>query len=82
MKPGYVCISNRGSLFHKITSILEENYLKKSKYLGQLLRPGYEVFAQMPPPRFIKTHFPLSLLPGILDSGCKVHLAKKRKVVK
>lgn len=38
-----------------------------------LAEPGYEVVEKMPSPRFIKSHFPFSLLPGILDVGCKVN---------
>jgi hypothetical protein len=41
----------------------------------QLSRPEYEVLNAMKSPRFIKTHFPLSLLPpNLLDVGCKVSL--------
>ncbi|XP_058805332.1 sulfotransferase 1C4-like [Phymastichus coffea] len=32
----------------------------------------YEIARSMPTPRFIKTHFPLSLMPNILNSNCKV----------
>lgn len=35
-------------------------------------KPGYEVYANMPSPRIIKTHFALSVHKGLLDSGCKV----------
>lgn len=37
-----------------------------------IAEPGYEVVAGISSPRFIKSHFPFSLLPGILDTGCKV----------
>ncbi|KAL0101038.1 hypothetical protein PUN28_018711 [Cardiocondyla obscurior] len=36
----------------------------------------------MPSPRFIKSHFPFSMLPGILDVGCKVvYIARNPKDV-
>ncbi|XP_053986845.1 sulfotransferase 1E1-like [Hylaeus volcanicus] len=44
--------------------------------------PGYEMLEKLPSPRFIKTHFPFSLLPGILDTGCKiVYVARNPKDV-
>ncbi|XP_014474012.1 PREDICTED: sulfotransferase family cytosolic 1B member 1-like [Dinoponera quadriceps] len=48
----------------------------------KIAKPGYEVLASIPSPRFIKTHFPLSLLPEILDIGCKViYVARNPKDV-
>ncbi|XP_014227316.1 estrogen sulfotransferase [Trichogramma pretiosum] len=44
--------------------------------------PGYEVLDKMPGPRFIKSHFPFSLLPNILESGAKmVYVARNPKDV-
>lgn len=42
----------------------------------QLSEPGYEAVERLPSPRFIKSHFPFSLLPSILDVGCKVPYMK------
>jgi hypothetical protein len=48
---------------------------EKLDLVEQISRPGYEVLNEMKSPRFIKTHFPLSLLPpNLLDVGCKVSL--------
>lgn len=48
----------------------------------QLAEPGYKVLESLPSPRFIKSHFPFSLLPGILDVGCKiVYVARNPKDV-
>ncbi|XP_012275135.1 sulfotransferase 1C4 isoform X2 [Orussus abietinus] len=44
----------------------------KQKFCRDMAKPGYEEVARLPSPRFIKSHFPFSLLPGILDSGCKI----------
>jgi hypothetical protein len=50
---------------------------EKLDLVQQISRPGYEVVKEMKSPRFIKTHFPLSLLPpNLLDVGCKVSLLK------
>ncbi|XP_076232704.1 sulfotransferase 1E1 [Calliopsis andreniformis] len=47
-----------------------------------IAEPGYEVLAKMQSPRFIKSHFPFSLLPGILETGCKiVYVARNPKDV-
>ena len=53
----------------------------KQQLCKEIARPGYKVFETLPSPRFIKSHFPLSLLPNILDSGCKVHFIKKKTKV-
>jgi hypothetical protein len=46
---------------------------EKLELVEQISRPGYEVLNEMKSPRFIKTHFPFSLLPpNLLDVGCKV----------
>lgn len=48
---------------------------EKLDLVQQISRPGYEVLNEMKSPRFIKTHFPFSLLPpNLLDVGCKVSL--------
>jgi hypothetical protein len=48
---------------------------EKMDLVEQISRPGYEVVNEMKSPRFIKTHFPFSLLPpNLLDVGCKVSL--------
>lgn len=44
----------------------------------EIAKPGYEFVTAMTSPRFIKTHFPFSMLPsGLLDIGCKVRNSKK-----
>jgi len=48
---------------------------EKLDLVQQISQPGYEVLNAMKSPRFIKTHFPISLLPpNLLDVGCKVSL--------
>ncbi|KAM0730293.1 Sulfotransferase 1C4 [Formica fusca] len=49
----------------------------------EIAKPGYEIVAAMTSPRFIKTHFPFSMLPsGLLDVGCKVvYVARNPKDV-
>ncbi|XP_011494897.1 PREDICTED: sulfotransferase family cytosolic 1B member 1 [Ceratosolen solmsi marchali] len=49
-----------------------KNDPKKQEFCKELAKPGYEVLANYPSPRFIKSHFPLSLLPNILKSKCKI----------
>lgn len=44
----------------------------KEELCRNIAKPGYEIVAAIPSPRFIKSHFPFSMLPGILDTGCKV----------
>lgn len=54
----------------------------KQQLCKEIARPGYQVLEALPSPRFIKTHFPLSLLPNVLDSGCKiVYVARNPKDV-
>lgn len=45
---------------------------EKQQLCREIAKPGYDIVASIPSPRFIKTHFPFSLLSGILDVGCKV----------
>jgi hypothetical protein len=53
---------------------------EKLDLVEEISRPGYEVLNEMKSPRFIKTHFPLSLLPpNLLDVGCKVSLRLSEK---
>lgn len=52
----------------------------KEQLCREIAKPGYEVVALMPSPRFIKSHFPFSLLPGILDVGCKVITSVRKKI--
>lgn len=61
---------------------LNEGNLEKQDLCRKISIPGYEVLNKLPSPRFIKSHFPLSLLPGILDVGCKiVYVARNPKDV-
>ncbi|KAG7208936.1 hypothetical protein KM043_015114 [Ampulex compressa] len=61
---------------------LNEGDEEKQQLCRNLGIPGYEVIAKMPSPRFIKSHFPFSLLPGLLDTGCKViYVARNPKDV-
>ncbi|XP_049855499.1 sulfotransferase 1C4 isoform X1 [Schistocerca gregaria] len=55
----------------------------KQALIEKLSKPGYEVLSEMPSPRFIKTHFPFSLLPqNLLEEGCKViYVARNPKDV-
>ncbi|XP_015434268.1 PREDICTED: LOW QUALITY PROTEIN: sulfotransferase 4A1-like [Dufourea novaeangliae] len=54
----------------------------KTDMCSSFAKPGYEVLTNIPSPRFIKSHFPFSLLPEILDSGCKVvYVARNPKDV-
>jgi len=49
--------------------------LEKLDVVQQISLPGYDVLNAMKSPRFIKTHFPISLLPpNLLDVGSKVSL--------
>ncbi|XP_020290948.1 sulfotransferase 1C4-like [Pseudomyrmex gracilis] len=54
----------------------------KQQLCREIAKPGYEVIAANPSPRFIKSHFPFSLLPDIIDVGCKVvYVARNPKDV-
>ncbi|KYN35407.1 Sulfotransferase 1C4 [Trachymyrmex septentrionalis] len=56
----------------------------KQQLCREIALPGYKVIAEMPShtPRFIKSHFPFSMLPGLLDVGCKiVYIARNPKDV-
>lgn len=58
---------------------LNKNDLKKQEFCEEIAKPGYQVLANMPSPRFIKSHLPFSLLPNLLNSGCKVSFLFKKK---
>ena len=56
-----------------LENILEEN--KNNSEVKSFVSNAdstYEIARSMPSPRLIKTHFPLSLVPNILKSDCKV----------
>lgn len=56
-------------------SILQENQDdSKIKSFVSDADLTYETARSMPSPRFIKTHFALSLVPNILKSDCKVSI--------
>lgn len=75
------------SLFNhsEVTSEFLENNKDdpiKQQLCLDIAKPGYEIVAAIPSPRFIKTHFPFSMLPGLLDVGCKiVYVARNPKDV-
>ncbi|XP_033230992.1 sulfotransferase 4A1-like [Belonocnema kinseyi] len=59
-----------------------EGNLEKRAVCESLPRPAYEVLEGLSSPRFIKTHFSLSLGPRILDSGSKIiYIARNPKDV-
>ncbi|XP_043577837.1 sulfotransferase 4A1-like [Bombus pyrosoma] len=61
---------------------MNEGDKNKVEFCKKIAEPGYEVLAKLPSKRFIKSHFPFSLLPNILDSGCKiVYVARNPKDV-
>lgn len=51
---------------------MNKDDLTKQQLCKSIAKPGYEILEEMSSPRFIKTHFPFSLLPNILECGCKV----------
>ncbi|KAF7413589.1 hypothetical protein HZH68_002078 [Vespula germanica] len=61
---------------------LNKDDLTKQQLCKSIAKPGYKVLEEMSSPRFIKTHFPFSLLPNILECGCKiVYVARNPKDV-
>ncbi|XP_001603070.1 sulfotransferase 1E1 [Nasonia vitripennis] len=61
---------------------MNKDDLKKQELCEEIAKPGYEVLASLPSPRFIKSHFPFSLLPNLLNSGCKIiYVARNPKDV-
>lgn len=54
---------------------LNKNSTGALEFIEKISRPGYEVLSEIPRAqrRFIKTHFPFSLLPpSVLENKCKV----------
>lgn len=62
---------NHPEVTREFLEINEGNFLNQ-QLCRKIARPGYEIVAAIPSPRFVKSHFPFSLLPTILDVGCKV----------
>lgn len=61
---------------------LNDGDVFKQNLCRNIAVPGYQVLNNLPSPRYIKSHFPLSLLPGILDVGCKIiYVARNPKDV-
>lgn len=61
---------------------MNENNEDNKNLIRKIAEPGYKVLENIKSPRFIKSHFPLSLLPGILNVGCKiVYVARNPKDV-
>ncbi|XP_015597274.1 sulfotransferase 4A1 [Cephus cinctus] len=61
---------------------INEGDPEKVKLCLEVAKPGFEVLEALPSPRFIKSHFPFSLLPGILDADCKIiYVARNPKDV-
>lgn len=55
---------------------------RKEELCREIAKPGYEIIAAIQSNRFIKTHFPFSMVPGLLDIGCKiVYVARNPKDV-
>ncbi|XP_012216892.1 sulfotransferase 1A1-like [Linepithema humile] len=74
-------ISNHPEVTREIMEMNKDDEAKQ-QLCHEISKPGYDVVAQMPSPRFIKTHFPFSMLPGLLDVGCKVvYVARNPKDV-
>lgn len=65
--------------------LIAENagYPERQKFIDIISQPGYEFLPQLQTQRFIKTHFPFSLLPpSIFNAGSKViYVARNPKDV-
>ncbi|XP_031780670.1 sulfotransferase 1C4 [Nasonia vitripennis] len=71
-----------------INDVTSQNILKENRANSEIqslvsnVEFTYETARSMPSPRFIKTHFPLSLVPNILKSDCKtIYVARNPKDV-
>ncbi|KAL1140692.1 hypothetical protein AAG570_000622 [Ranatra chinensis] len=72
------------SLHDKAIEMINENLdLKKQEMLRHITQPAYKILKDAPSPRFIKTHFPPSLLPrDIWQTGAKIiYVARNPKDV-
>ena len=59
-----------------LVSDVVENYPNNTDMKALLLERefSYKIIDSMSSPRFVKTHFALSVMPNILKSGCKVNI--------
>lgn len=62
---------------------LNNGFPVKQKFINTISQPGYEYLPQMQGQRFIKTHFPFSLLPpSIMENKAKIiYVARNPKDV-
>ncbi|KYM97385.1 PREDICTED: estrogen sulfotransferase-like [Cyphomyrmex costatus] len=60
---------------------MNKNDEMKQELCREIAKPGYEVIAKIQSPRFIKSHFPFSMLPGLLDTCKVVYIARNPKDV-
>lgn len=52
----------------------------KEQFIEAVSQPGYDLLPLMAERRFIKTHFPFSLLPpSVMQNGAKVSIVDSRK---
>lgn len=58
----------------KAEFLMEQNDSVQKDFINEISRPGYEILDEMEDEtRFIKTHFPFSLLPpSVMEQKCKV----------
>ncbi|EFN66998.1 Sulfotransferase 1C4 [Camponotus floridanus] len=72
---------NHPEVTRELLEINKGDFLKE-QLCREIAKPGYEMVAAIPSPRFIKSHFPFSMLPGLLDVDCKVvYVARNPKDV-
>lgn len=70
------------SLQEELISLNKSNE-RNLKFIEQLIKPGYLLLDEIPPNerRFIKSHFPFSLLPpSVMAQKCKVNMQKQHKL--